>query len=815
MIYPHNFEEKAGFDLIRQRIGDYCQGPLGRAYIGKIEFRVILKDILPELNKTDELKRMMEAGEHPPMQDMYDLVPEIERIRIPGSVITLEVLPELKLSLETIAGIIRFLRAKGQSDYPHLFSLTLFSNLDLTHLTHEIGKIIDAKGNIRDDASPQLLKIRKSLHQKRGLIEKKTRQILQLARDAGWTAGDAELTLREGRFVVPVLHSHKRKITGFIVDESATGQTCYIEPAETVEVSNEVRSLELNERREIHRILVALTEVIRESAEELIQHYAFLGEIDFLHAKARLALELGAVMPVIQDEPLIQWVGAIHPLLFLSHRKARKPVVPLDLTLDKHTRILVISGPNAGGKSVCLKTVGLLQYMLQCGLLVPVQPHSGFGIFHQLFIDIGDEQSLENDLSTYSSHLLNIKYLIEHANQHTLFLIDEFGSGTEPNLGGAIAEATLEAINSKGSKGIVTTHYANLKMLQGKIEGIVNGAMLFDNRKMKPLYKMKTGKPGHSFAFEIAQQIGFPADILQVAHQKGGASYLDFDRQLQDLETEKESIQKRGVELEVADNLLFEVIRKYEKLVEEMESSKGQIIEEAKQHATELIALANRQIEKTIKEIRESQADKDQTKELRKQLEITKKEISINAPKKAVLPKTRKVSVISTKTTPPSEIVSVPIETGSFVVMKGQRAIGKVIGTKGDTIQVMFGSMKLKTTRDKLESVHPGETEILSGISSGERHQGIIQELNRRMADFHLTLDIRGRRGEEAVAIVQKYLDDAILLRIHEVRILHGKGDGILRRLVREYVGGLKEVREYRDEYIEQGGHGITVVTFK
>ena len=482
------------------------------------------------------------------------------------------------------------------------------------------------------------------------------------------------------------------------------------------------------------------------------------GRIDLTRAKARLALQTGGAVPAVAGTPSMRWTRAIHPLLFLSHRQQKKTVVPLDLTLSPEARVLVISGPNAGGKSICLKTAGLIQYMFQCGVLPCVKEGSEFMIFNQIFIDIGDEQSLENDLSTYTSKLLNLKYFIENLDGSSLFLVDEMGTGTDPSLGGTIAEAALEEITGKGAWGIVTTHYSNLKLLAGKTPGIVNGAMLFDSKNIRPLYKLRIGQPGSSFAFEIANSIGFPARVLERASGKTGHSQLDFDRQLQDLEVEKQDLTKKSTEVRVADEFLDELITKYQRLNDELERSKKEILAKAREEAAQILKESNRLVEKTIREIRESQADREKTKEVRKELEEGKKKVE-------------RVEHQSHSHTPSSR----------------------------------SKEMKLKTSISALPQ----------NLSPSSPYKSYLDELNRKMVMFELTLDLRGTRVDEAFSLLQRYLDDAVLLSVPEVRILHGKGNGVLRQVTRDYLKSLREVKEYHDEVVERGGTGITVVTFR
>jgi DNA mismatch repair protein MutS2 len=752
LVFPANFEIKIGFDLIREMLTALCLGP-GRQLAEEIGFSAELSEVSIRLGQTEELRQIIISEENFPSQDYYDMTEELIRIRIEGTFIEPENLTLLKLSISAISQILAFFKKNPEEKFPFLTALAKEISIDPL-LIGEIERIVDERSQVRDDASAALKKIRKERRSKQAQVEKKIVQSLKLARQSGWSPENSELTLRGGRLVIPLLSTHKRKIPGFVHDESATGQTVYLEPADVLETNNEIRELDYAERREIIRILTDFTDQLRPSCEDLIRAYRFLGTIDFIHAKALFAIRIHGLLPKkLLGEPSILWHNAVHPLLFLSHQRQKKPVVPLSIELNQENRILIISGPNAGGKSVCLKTVGLVQYMFQCGILPPVREDSEFGLFRKIFIDIGDEQSLENDLSTYTSKLLSIKFFLENLDDRALFLIDEFGTGTDPALGGPIAEASLEEINRKNAYGLVTTHYSNLKLLAGRIPGIVNGAMLYDTARMKPRYLLKTGKPGSSFAFEIARQIGFPEEVLENASRKTGKGQLDFDRELQNLEAEKTELSKRSTELKVADDFLHELITKYGKLKDELECSRKEIIRKAKEEAMELLNDSNRLIEKTIKEIRESQADKERTKEVRKEIEE------------------KKIEFQSEKST-----------TESGVQKKKKFTASQII---------------------------PG-TSSLSGP-----YQSFYNDLHQKLLAFQLTLDLRGKRADEAHADLRRYIDDALLLNLPEVRILHGKGNGVLRQITRDYLSTVKEVKKFSDEQIERGGAGITVVVFR
>jgi len=798
MIYPKNFEQKIGFDTIRQMLKDNCLSSIGEKFVEKIYFSYNFELIKKLICQVEEFRQILMFEDGFPIQDYYDLIPELNRIKIKGTIIDLEKLFDLKSSLNTIFQCLIFFKKTESEKYPYLKELSKDVIIEKQLLQH-IDKIIDDKGKIKDNASQKLKDIRNELIRKQSFIDKKISQTLTASKKAGWTSGDVEATVRNGRLVIPVLVANKRKIKGFIHDESATGQTIFIEPADIFDINNEIRELENAEKREIIKILTEFTNYLYPQIEDLKNAFRYLGLLDFIRAKAKFAISIEAVKPVIINEPLIDWKRAMHPLLYLSHKNQNKIIEPLDINLDKKNRILIISGPNAGGKSVCLKTVGLIQYMLQSGLLVPLKEDSELGIFKNIFIDIGDEQSLEKDLSTYTSHLLNLKYFVLNADEGSLILIDEFGTGTEPQLGGAIAEAVLEKINEKKAFGVITTHYSNLKLFADKTGGIINGAMLFDSKNMQPLYELKIGKPGSSFAFEIARKIGFPKIILKNAENKTGKKQLDFDKQLQQLEVEKLEIDKKQTGLKVADEFLSEIINKYESLVEKIESTKESIISRAKEEAMEILNGSNKLIENTIREIREIQAEKEKTKKLRKKLKEHKEKIIRKKPVEQLKPLLEKKKI---------KTVDTSINVGDFVKIADQDTIGEVIEISDEDALITFNTVKFRTPINKLKKALGKEKVEISQSS----YSSIISD---KIANFKLSIDVRGKRAEEAISVVRQYVDEAILLNMKEVNILHGKGDGILRDVIREYLSTVQEIKRYKDQHIERGGHGITVVMFR
>lgn len=802
MIYPSDFENKIGFKTIRERLNELCISEMGKEFVGKMSFSTDVDEIHTYLRLIEDFQTLMQDGVPFPVRDYNDLREEFKHLSIDGTVISLDSMFALKPTLSALFYVFKFFKSEASEKVPYLKALAEGISID-NHIFTEINRLIDDKGEIPDNASAELAEIRRDIRRKQSSIDHRMHKILVEAKNSGWTDSTAEMTIRDGRPVIPVRAADKRALRGFIHDESATGQTVYIEPAEIFETNNEIKDLEYAERREINKILLAFTKILRPEIPNLTMAWRLLGLLDFIRAKALLSHEYNCVIPELTDEPMFDWIEARHPLLEEKLKGQGKQITPLDLKLGDESRILVISGPNAGGKSVCLKTIGLLQYMLQCGLAIPVKIDSKCGIFHDMFIDIGDEQSLENDLSTYSSHLINMKELLEHGNERTLFLIDEFGTGTEPQLGGAIAEAILLKMNEKKSFGVVTTHYANLKLLADNHPGIVNGAMLFDTRYLQPLYMMMIGKPGSSFAFEIAKKIGFPNEILESAAEISGREHLDFDQQLQQLEIEKKEVRKKEYELKVADKLLDEVVTKYKNHLAEIEKKKKQLLHEANKEAQALIDGANAKIERTIREIKEAQAEKNRTKELREELKEMKQNL-VNEEK----------SFSNQLRTDEKEVVSEELKVGDMVCINELEVVGELLAITDTDVTIQFGDVRLRTTADKLRKISRSQARKAQQNPSYLR-KSIMNDINEKAQKFNLTLDVRGQRGDEAVDNVAKYIDEATLLSIKEVSILHGKGNGILRKLIREYLSKQSCVHDFHDASLETGGAGITRITLK
>lgn len=811
MIYPANFEVKSGFDSILSILHRICLVDYSHELVESITFITDFELLNKLLGQTFEMKYLLQFVPGFPQQDYYDLTSELIRVRVKGAYLEAETLTTLKLSLETITAIISFIEGLDRERFSELKKL-LPGYKPEQLIIERVRKITDDKGEIRDSASEKLAVIRKDIKSRVSSIDRRINHILEQARKDNLISDEAELTVRNGRLVIPVPAGNKRKLKGYVHDTSATGQTVFLEPAEVFEINNDIQNLRVEEKQEIINILTSFTDFIRIYIEDLITFYRFLGEIDFIRAKAILAIDIQANKPELVKDSLIDWKNAIHPILHKSLLKQGKSIVSQDIRLNSENRIMVISGPNAGGKSVCLKTVAMLQYMLQCGLLIPVSEDSVSGVFSKIFLEIGDEQSLENDLSTYSSHLLHIKHFLENADNCTLFLIDEFGAGTEPQLGGAMAEASLQKLNTIKSYGVITTHYTNLKLLAGNDVGLFNAAMLYDTRAMKPLFKLSIGKPGSSFAFEIAQKIGFPEEVVNNAASKVGSSQLDFEKQLAQLEVDKKQITQKTAELKVADETLAELVQKYQKLLNDLELKKNAVIKDARLRAQQLVDDSNKIIEKTIREIKEHKAEKQITKQLRGDLVNDTDallKIKSQEDETTLLPQMKDDNDNHTSISRASYV----LKKGTHVKMQDQESIGIVEDIKGNRVLVRFGSFNIRTTIDKLILASTSEIKLFE--SSKQYHwksSSVINDLNAKMADFRMSIDLRGKRPEEAREALSQYIDQAVLLRINEVRVLHGKGNGILRTIVHEYLHDNPDVIRFEDEKLERGGHGITVV---
>ena len=864
MIYPKNFETKIGFTEVRTLLKEHCLSTLGKEKVDQLTFSTRADEVNEWLCQVREFRRLLTEHETLPFNFFIDVREPISRIRLENTHLEENELFDLRRSLETISKIVALLhrgqgaRGKEQDlsaeeyDHPALQRMAK-DVMTFPAMIRRIDSILDKFGKIKDSASMTLAGIRHELSQTEGSISRTLYTILHAAQREGLVDKDASPALRDGRLVIPVAPAMKRKIRGIVHDESATGKTVYIEPTEVVEANNKVRELEAAERREIIRILTVFSDEVRPQVPELLNSYDFLGAIDLVRAKAEWAERTKSIEPTVMDKPHIDWIRAIHPLLQRSLEAQGKNVVPLDISLTSHPspltskpcRLLIISGPNAGGKSVCLKTVGLLQYMLQCGLPVPMSERSTVGMFHDIMIDIGDEQSIENDLSTYSSHLLNMKQMMRQASEHTLLLIDEFGGGTEPTIGGAIAEAMLNQFWQKKAFGVITTHYQNLKHFAEDHEGVVNGAMLYDRHEMQALFQLAIGQPGSSFAIEIARKTGIPEEVIRDASDIVGSEYVQSDKYLQDIVRDKRYWEGKRQTIHQHEKSLEQRITKYDTNIEEIERERKAILSRAQQQADELLAETNRRIENAIREIREAQAEKERTRLIREELQEFRQQVTNDDTRglmseedfarklrqmeerkarkaqrkqekqqklEARGEKLRNISAADGNLSPLTSHPS-PLKMGDTVRIKGLTTVGKIEGISGKQAIVIFGDVRSKVKLEQLEPAEkPKEEKKHEGLGQINFSRLTRETIEDRRQNFHQDLDVRGLRGDEAINTVMHFIDDATLIGMSRVRILHGTGTGALRQLVRQYLGTVPNVTHFRDEHVQFGGAGITVV---
>lgn len=816
MIYPENFEAKISFDKIRQLLASKCLSTLGEERVKDMAFSSDYTLIINDLSQTEEFIRIIQEEDDFPTSYFIDVRPVLRNIHIEGTWIDESGLFDLRRSLQTIRDIVTFLRKEEEENTPYPYLQALAGDVVVfPRLLSSIDNILDKYGRIKDNASSELSRIRREITQVASGISRSLNAILRNAQKEGLVEKDVTPTMRDGRLVIPVAPAFKRKIKGIVHDESASGKTVFIEPGEVVEANNRIRELESEERREIIKILVAFTNELRPSVPEIMQSYEFMALIDFIRAKATLAIDINGIKPSIENKQIICWDKAKHPLLYLSHRKQNKTIVPLDIQLDNENRILIISGPNAGGKSVCLKTVGLLQYMVQCGLPIPLAESSKVGIFDHIFIDIGDEQSIENDLSTYSSHLTNMKYFVRNCDNKTILLIDEFGGGTEPQIGGAIAESLLKRFNEKGAFGVITTHYQNLKHFANEHSGVINGAMLYDRHLMQPLFTLSIGNPGSSFAIEIARKIGLPEDVIADASEIVGSDYINMDKYLQDIVRDKRYWETKRQNIRQKEKRLEELTSTYEADLQAVDKQRKEIVRQAKADAEHLLSEANAKIENTIRTIKEAQADKEKTKIVRQQLSEFKE--SLDRDKNDSDKITRKIEKLKErennkkkKEKVTKEQKQVTISVGDNVKIKGQNSIGQVIDIQRGNVTVAFGMIKSTVKLDNLEYVSRNQTKRETKITTVSA--AASDDIREKKLNFKQDIDVRGMRGDEALQAVMYFIDDAILVGMSRVRILHGTGTGALRQIIRDYLRTVPAVRNAQDEHVQFGGAGITVV---
>jgi len=830
MIYPANFESKIGFDRIRALVAERCNTQAAVAKLDEHRFSSRHAEVERRIASADEMRTIVMMESEFPNEEFCDLTNLIAKVRVEGTFLDLEEAVLLARALHQVDSVSRFILSRERALYPQLYKLTE-GVISLEAIANHIDSLIDRFGQMRDSASDELYRIRRSIREREGQASKRLQQVLQAAKSAGIVEADATLSIRDGRAVIPVAAGNKRKLNGFVQGESATGKTVFIEPVEVVELNNELRELEYAERREIVRILCELTDRIRPEIDTVEASADYLATIDMLRAKGRFAADNNCVKPIISIDGRLELRTARHPLLARALAKENKSVVPLDMSLDTEKRILVISGPNAGGKSVCLKTVGLLQYMFQCGFPIPCGENSELPLFESIFIDIGDEQSIDNDLSTYSSHLMNMKNMLGGASSRTLVLIDEFGTGTEPIMGGAIAEAILEQLVERGTYGVITTHYSNIKYFASNHEGVENGAMMFDVQNIRPLFRLEMGKPGSSFAVEIARKIGLPENIIRTASEKAGSDHINIERQLREIARDRRYWEQKRDRIRIADRKVEELETSYAEQLSRIKAERQQIIREAKEEAQRLIADANRQIENTIRTIRESQAEKELTRLARKELDDmrtrTEQDAAMDAERSARVDREmerierrrqrreeRKAAGGKSESVEVAE-KQVPrvIEVGTKVRIKNQDGVGEVQEVKGKKATVAFGHILTTVALDRLEAVSNAEYKRQTRPTTARTVVSV--DVSQRKLNFKDNIDVRGMRAVDALETVQSFIDDAIMVGIGSVSILHGKGTGALKEEIRRYLRTIPDIESAADEHADRGGAGITIVKFR
>ena len=815
MIYPSSLENKIGFDAVRRELERHCVSALGAANVPRLCFSTRRDEVVRWLEETNEFLSIVQTDKEFPLSYYFDLRVVLKEVSTPGTFLSAERLFDLQRLLVTVSQVVRFFATDGDGNtlYPRLRELTSGMQA-FPEVSAAIGHVLDKAGNIKDTASPKLHELRVSIARVTSSINGTLRRIIAQGKQEGILDNDVQPSLRDGRLVLPVNAMNKRKLHGIVHDESATGKTVFIEPDAIVEANNRIRETEAEIAREIIRILTEVTDLIRPHLDELAGVLDTLGQLDFIRAKALFAQDVGAQMCHVDRKPVLEWYSAVHPALLLSLRTQGKEVVPLNIALNRQNRILVISGPNAGGKSVCLKTVGIVQYMMQCGLLPPLRDNSHMGLFHDIFIDIGDQQSIENDLSTYSSHLQNMKLFLSKGGKDTLILIDEMGSGTEPQIGGAIAQSILEQLNNLQVMGVVTTHYQNLKHFAEETEGVVNGAMLYDRQHMQPLFQLSVGYPGSSFAIEIARKTGLPHEVIDKASEIVGSDYINMDKYLLDIVRDRRYWENKRQDIRAKEKRLDQLIADYDERLDNIRAEHRQIIHEARSEAQEILRTSNAQIERTIKEIREQQAEKERTKELRRQLDEFKQRLNAEVPEeplrlKEITPKDKPHrKQPKKKTAPAAASKERPLQAGDNVVLKGTTTVGTLISIDEKYALVAFGNIKTRIEADKVERTMRKEkkakVESLGRVTT--------DEIRTRQLNFKPDIDVRGMRADEALQAITYFIDDAIQFNAQRVRILHGTGTGALKVAIREYLHSVNGVKSYRDEHVQFGGAGITVV---
>ncbi len=836
-------EQKIGFDKVREKIAAKCATQYAARKVAAEQISHDGGEIMFRLRLTDEMRLICLFEDSFPAGGYHDTKAFLLPLQAENTSIDLPSMRILRTSLDTLRRILAFFRECKDDLYPTLRQISASVSYE-PEIGRRIEAILDRNGEVRDTASPELGEIRRALRSKEGQVSRRIGSILTQAKSEGLVDTEAEVVVRDGRVLIPIPAGSKKKLPGIVYDESATGKTAFVEPLEIVELENQIRELQFDEQREIARILMEFTEFLRPYLGGLIAASEYIGEIDFIRSKALVALDMIAGMPILSDNGELNLRRARHPLLEASLRREKKEIVPLTLSLNKEKHILLISGPNAGGKSVCLKTVGLLQYMFQWGMLIPTSEVSEMLIFDSIFIDIGDDQSLENDLSTYSSHLQNMREILTHATASSLVLIDEFGSGTEPAAGGAIAEAVLSRLDEMGAYGVITTHYTNLKLYADKSSGVMNGAMLFDGAAIKPLFQLQQGMPGNSFAFELARKMGLPAEVVKDAEERAGSEFVNIERNLRQIARSRRVLDEKLARIKTTDKTLESLTDKYQKELGEVKALKKSILEEAKKEAQEILDSANKEVERTIREIREAQADRDKTKVARANLSKFKEGLREEKPSENDAVIERKMQqIIARKERErarkekrgeiPGQAVNdgsqarhdgkgsrkekaavdnSPLKVGDKVRLKDNDMVGEVTQVAAKYVSVSVGSI--------ISKLAPGKVEKISNQQYKDKTRSTFrpvihydsESISRRKLDFKPTIDIRGERLADALDIVMHFIDDATMVGVGQVKILHGKGNGVLREEIRKYLKTVPAVKSLRDEAVQQGGAGITVV---
>lgn len=794
MLYPVNFEHKIGFDSVRSLIDEKCAGSWGVEEAEKISFSNDFDTIVASLTLINEMMSLITDSNALPVPVVIDLRQQFADTKAEGTFLETKDLIALKKNISTLRELVQFISDADPNRFPSLINFVK-DTFTFANIENRIDSIINRFGDVKDNASPNLAQIRRDIIISQNSVSKIMRSVLNKAAEDGLIDKDVTPSLREGRLVIPVSSMNKRRIPGIVHDESATGKTVFIEPTAVVEVNNRIRELENEERREIIRILTEFTNFVRPYYDDILNSCLLVAKIDAIRAKALFSIDIKAIKPYLYSDCRIDWYEARHPLLEKSLTRQGKKIQPLNIRLNKKQRILLISGPNAGGKSVCLKTAGLLQYMLQCGLPIPIHERSNAGIFQSIFIDIGDEQSIENDLSTYSSHLINMKNCIKYSNGKSLLLIDEFGTGTEPQLGGAIAEAVLNRLNTNHVYGIITTHYTNLKHYAAQTEGIVNAAMLYDRNKMQPLFMLSIGTAGSSFAIEIARKIGLPDDVINAASKIVGEEQIDFDKHLQDVARDKRYWEQKRAKIKEEEKKLQSLTEHYDALVQDIKKKEKEIIRNAKEEASQIIKNSNAKIENTIRAIKESAADKNITQSERRELENFKKSLDNQLEKQPDIKQLK------------------DFHKGDRVRIKGQNIAGTIDAVNGKTAIVFFGQIKSTVDVSKLEHLTASQLKEMEKYSTNavaNAKKGF--DMRERQLNFSQDIDVRGMRVDEALQAVIYFLDDAQMFNVSRVRILHGTGTGALKSAIRDYLYQSSIVKSFKDEHVQFGGAGITVV---